>query len=89
MENSEKNEEILVCACSSLEHQVIIRGYSDGDELYVNIHLNSSDNIFKRIWIGIRFIFGYKSRFGEWDEFVLTKEHLPKLEKVVSQLKSK
>ena len=33
--------------------------------------------------------FGYKSRFGEWDEFVLTKEHLPKLEKVVSQLKNK
>lgn len=81
-----KVEEVMICSCSSLEHQMVIRGYVDEEELYVNFHLYTYDNFFKRLWHGLKYAFGYKSRFGAWDSIVLTREHLPQMKKIVEHL---
>jgi hypothetical protein len=36
---------------------------------------------------GIKYIFGYKSRYGAWDEFLLNPEDADKLQDVVNYLK--
>jgi hypothetical protein len=65
---------IFVCECHSLEHQVSF-WYDEEDELvYIETHLTTHDNFFKRLWVGLKYAFGYKSRFGEWDEVLMGED---------------
>lgn len=44
--------------------------------------------IWKSIWIAIKYIFGYKCKFGYFDEFIFKKTDADKLQSVVNYLKS-
>ena len=78
-------EEIIICACSSAEHQLLFRTVEFDDDVYVEIHLAKLPFL-KRLWYGVKYIFGYQSRYGAFDEVIITKEHLPKLKRVVKWL---
>jgi hypothetical protein len=70
------------CRCGSNEH--ILRFTLDikdpeNREIYTSIFLNQYRSIFKRIWIGIKYIFGYKCRFGHWDCWILKEEDTERL----------
>lgn len=80
-------EELLLCECSSAEHQLIIRWDKDENEVYVTTHLSTYKNFFMRLWQAIKYIFGYRCRYGEFDEVILRKEDADKLQKVVDYLK--
>jgi hypothetical protein len=82
-------QELLLCQCSSPEHQIIFRYFEDESEkeIYMSIHLNSSKNIFERINKAIKYIFGYKCKYGHFDEFILRQEDTEKFEKIVTYLK--
>ena len=60
---------------------MIISHNEEEKTVYVHIHLVNK-NFFKRLFSGLKYIFGYKSRFGNWDEFIFTKDHLEKLKNV-------
>ena len=66
---------LVLCDCKSSEHQVILQYFEDEkpewQELYIDVHLYDYKNFFKRIWTGIRYIFGYKSKYGKFDEIVV------------------
>lgn len=66
------DHKIFICECQSPEHQ--IQFWYDDDEkyptMYVTTHLITYDNFFKRLWIGLKYAFGYKCRYGNWDEFL-------------------
>ena len=76
---------MFICACSSLEHQMFFWYDSEGDILYVESHL-SSRNFRRRLWYGIRYIFGRKCNFGAWDEFLLNEESRNKLQTFLNNL---
>ena len=86
MKTTEENlyfhdELTLICACHNFEHQLIFWGDDEfPDIIYVHPHLVRK-RLFKRIIYAVRYVFGYKSRFGAWDEFILDKEGLNKLKK--------
>lgn len=69
---------VLICECSSREHQIIIEPDLEDDLLYCHIHLIKY-GFWKRLKAGVRYIFGYKSRYGHWDEFIFKPEHADKL----------
>lgn len=74
--------EIEICQCSSLEHQVIFQfdpdeGYNDF--LYINVALNHYYPWYKRIWLGIKYMFGYECRFGHYDEIMLNREGVTRI----------
>jgi hypothetical protein len=83
------NEILLLCDCSSDEHQMIVRWDNDDKEVYVSIHLANCKGFWKRLWAGLKYAFGHKSRYGEFDEIILRKEDADNLQKVVDHLKSK
>lgn len=83
------NEFLLVCECSSLEHQMVFRWDNADNEVYANVHLADYKGFWKRLWHGLKYAFGYKSRYGEFDEVILRKEDAANLQKVVDYLKSK
>ena len=83
------NEILLLCDCSSCEHQLVVRWDEDDNEVYVNMHLSAHMGFWERVWHGLKYIFGYKSCYGEFDEVILRKEDADNLQKVVDHLKSK
>lgn len=81
------NEDILICECHSTEHQLIVL-YSNEDEhpmVYFHIHLNKR-SFWERLKYGIKYIFGYQSQYGAFQEFILNPEDSHKMERVVKYL---
>jgi hypothetical protein len=73
--------EIFVCSCHSLEHQMAFWHDEDDkySDLYTEVHLITYYGFFRRLWYGLKYAFGYKSRFGAWDEFLFNKDSEQKL----------
>jgi len=85
MEEIDKKSEVFICDCHSMEHQTQFwinkEVYDHGvvDEVGMSIHLVTHNNFFKRLWIGLRYAFGYSSRYGEWDYFEFKPQDVIKL----------
>jgi hypothetical protein len=73
-------EELQVrCACHSRDHTAYFDYFEEDGELYLTIHLSESRGFWKRLWYGLKYAFGYQSRFGAWDEIVIRWEDTPKI----------
>ena len=81
------NEILLLCDCSSAEHQLIVSWDNDDNEVYARVHLANRDGFLRRLWHGLKYAFGYKSMYGNFDEVILRKEDADNLQKVVDHLK--
>lgn len=86
-EYNQSVNELFICQCSNTEHQLIFSYFLDDKEVYVSVHLTPEYNIWKRVWMAIRYIFGYKCRYGHFDEFIFKKSDAGRLQKVVNFLK--
>lgn len=89
VENPPKlNHELFICECNNVEHQLIFSYFTDEKEVYVTIHLLPEYNIWNRIIAAFKYIFGYKSRHGNFDEFIFQKEDADKLQSIVNHLRT-
>ncbi len=81
--------QLFICKCDNVEHQLIFAYFDDepNGDVYCSVHLYPETNIWKRIKNGIKYIFGHKSKYGDFDEFILKKEDAPKLEEILKYLK--
>lgn len=81
------------CRCSSPEHRLVFKldQLTDHEppELYTEVHLHQYNNIFKRIWIAIKYIFGYKSKYGHFDCTIFQSEDVPPLVNLLVQYAEK
>ena len=93
MKKSKKNSyqshlktEYFDCICSSSDHTIRFVYFADEDGivdfddagLYLEVQLVQWRNIFKRIWVAIKYIFGYQCRYGHWDCWELRREDCKK-----------
>lgn len=80
---------LLLCSCYSSDHQMIIHLDQGGDlfppEAFVNVHLVRR-SFWYRVKYAVKYIFGYKSRYGAWDEFILDKTHVKSLLEIAKHL---
>ena len=65
-------EKMIICNCGNVEHQMLMAYDPDepeylAREMWVEIHLSSHKNILRRTIAAIKYIFGYRSRYGDWD----------------------
>lgn len=84
-----EQRETLICQCGSMEHQLSFVWWEDEDlegEVYMGVHLKPF-SFWQRVKHGIKYIFGYRSMYGDFDEVVLRKEDAHKLERIVEFLK--
>ena len=65
---------LFVCDCSNMEHQFVI-SYDDEyyDEIVVQIHLTQVDSFVQRIKQAVKYIFGHRSNYGDFQEILLDK----------------
>lgn len=61
------------CACGANEHHMTFTYYDGDNEVYVQYFLQSQP-FWKRLILGIKYIFGYKCRYGHFGETVLDRQ---------------
>lgn len=79
--------EIFICSCGSFEHQLIFWYDEDENDIHVYHHIITYRNFFKRLWVGLKYAFGYKSRYGEFDSFIFQPEDLDRLNTFLQKIK--
>ena len=79
--------ELFICQCNSIEHQLVFSYFPDDKTVYASIHLIPEYSIWKRIINAVKYIFGRRSMYGHFDEFILKKSDADKLQKIVNFLK--
>ena len=88
--NTMFQEDILICECSNTEHQIVFRYEEEDAEfskfVYMSVHLCKLP-FFQRLKYGFKYIFGYKCRYGAFDEVVLNPKDAWKLEKIAAHMK--
>ena len=76
---------LVLMSCCSLEHQMVIS--LNKGIVVVQVHLVNYRNVFQRIWVGLKYVCGYKSKYGVWDEMLLETTHIQQLEETLRYLK--
>lgn len=86
-------ETIFICECFSPEHQIvfetqkdIIQDVGEFDTVVMSIHLVKK-SFWRRIKVGIKYIFGYKCKYGSFDEVLLQPDDYSKMQKIVDEMK--
>jgi hypothetical protein len=62
------------CDCGSAEHTVRITSDVEFQSLYIETCLANHSNFFVRVWEAIKYILGYKSKYGMFDCCVLDSD---------------
>lgn len=79
MPDNAPTELTIRCACRGPQHTVFFDyDVTDGD-LYLTFHL-SDGGFWWRLWRGLKYILGFKERFGHWDEVVVKPEDCNKIQ---------
>jgi hypothetical protein len=82
MYDSDLVEFFMQCDCYCPEH--ILKIYYSQDHkwdyyLTFDYFLVGWNNVFKRMWIALKYVFGYKSKYGEFGEMIVNPQTALKL----------
>lgn len=84
----ESKTEYYDCQCNSPEHTlrfIYIAPFKSCDgsmeegSLFTEVYLSQYRNVFKRVWVAIKYIFGYKCCYGHWDCWLMKLEDCDRL----------
>ena len=64
---------ILLCDCHHKEHLLSVDYDKQTNSVEIGLKLNQYLPWYKRIWIAIKYVFGWKATATDWDDFVLSK----------------
>jgi len=75
-----RNKLYYECQCGSDEHRLVFHyfPYEGNDEptLYCSVFLSQYRSFFKRVWIALKYIAGYKCKYGHFDSTLLRPEDI-------------
>lgn len=85
--------EYFECVCSSDEHTLKFVLDEECDdimdlEIWTSVFLDQYQPWWKRIWVAIKYIFGYKSRYGHWDCFIMRREDVDRMQLLLENFKN-
>lgn len=78
--------EFFECSCNNDEHTLRLVLDREENEIYASVFLNQYRSWYKKIWVGIRYIFGYKCKYGHWDVWTLKPEDAERLKSMLNEL---
>lgn len=71
--------EIFKCECQTHDHHFFLTENLEDKVLYLSVHLSPLYSLFKRINLAVKYIFGFRSRFGDYSETILNIEEIKEL----------
>ena len=76
--------EIYLCDCASHEHTFKLFADNEYQEVFISPYLSTYFTFWQRLLHGVKYIFGYKSRYGSYDSIILKKEDVIKMRDALS-----
>lgn len=75
------------CACHSPEHRLVftIDKEEGFEQLYTEVFLHNYRPWYRRIWPALRYVFGYKCKYGHFDTFLMKNEDVPRFRKLIDE----
>ena len=92
----EDHTEYFECACFSPEHALRFdlldnnddkSNNADNVELSTTVFLGQHDSFIQRVWLAIKYIFGYKCRYGHFDCYIMRPEDADRFIELFAQYK--
>lgn len=62
-------QKFFVCQCNSLQHLFVVT--PEEDEIYLEVHLSPLP-FWKRVRNAVRYVFGRRSKYGDFEEIILS-----------------
>jgi hypothetical protein len=78
----------VICQCMSPEHVLHFTHDIDENEVYVEVYLSHHTGVLARVVTAVKYIFGYKSKYGHFDCTILSQEELKKLQAYLDRINS-
>ena len=79
--------EYFECHCHSPEHTLSFKLFDDDDPALYGYVILLHEPFFKRVYNGIKYIFGYTSKYGHFDEFVFNPEDTDRMIELFTKYK--
>lgn len=76
------DEQYFSCACSAMEHTVRLTYYDD--DFFLEIFLDNG-TFWNRLVNGIKYIFGFKSKYGHFGSWLLRREDVGRLKEMLEK----
>ena len=86
--HSHQNDIHVFCICGSDEHQFHFKCFPEDNEVFMSVHLPDR-GFLSRLWHGLKYIFGYKSKYGEFDEVLIGSEYADDFRRIADILEQK
>lgn len=68
-------KKIYVCSCYDIQHQLVIMYDKELEIFTFQIHLTKL-SFFKRLVVAIKYLFGFQSSIGAFEEVMLNSHHI-------------
>lgn len=83
------NRKYFECQCQHPEHRlVVVTSKFEGEPSFLTFETFLSNGTFlERLWTGVKYIFGFKSKYGHFGEFILDPNNTQELIDVLEQFK--
>jgi hypothetical protein len=62
-------EKLISCSCNSPEHILVFNLNKEDKEIYTSVFLHQYRSFYERTLVAVKYVFGYKSKYGHWDCF--------------------
>jgi len=83
--NELEDKEFFECDCGDMDHTLrMFYCRDETDMMYVSIHLRQKPWHW-RLWHAIKYVFGYRSRYGDFDEFVWGRAEATKFRNMIDR----
>jgi hypothetical protein len=72
------DNDLFVCVCGDLSHQLIVSKDKEESEVIVTIHLTSLPFL-ERVKVAFKYLLGNQSKYGAFEEVILSQVETNKL----------
>ena len=89
MKDNDIVTEYFDCQCACAEHVlrfIYCKAFKDEEpQLYLDIFLGQYRNFFQRTWLALKYVFGYKCKYGHFDNWIFKLEDAQRLRDMVNR----
>jgi hypothetical protein len=84
---SDHMDRYICCECNTDEHVIrLLWEADDPNFVYFHYHLIPEPNIFVRIWKAVKYVFGFKSKYGMFGEMLVGRDGRDNIVEVLEKI---
>jgi hypothetical protein len=75
------------CGCESTEHTLRFTYNEEDNEVYTEVQLSRWHPWYRRVWLALKYVFGYQCKYGHWDCTIINKSGATAIITLLEQIK--